>query len=77
MQISLNGPAIKSEECSQLLSDAALIWRKTHVRNLPPMKQLPCVGGSAHTDNFYPTVTVECGNQTDLESMIFSIFNPR
>ena len=49
LQVSINGPEPKSEECEVILAEASQIWQNTHKRNLPPLN-LPKIGGSNHVD---------------------------
>lgn len=69
MQVSLNGPPQQTQECSDLMTKAAKVWRRKHVRNLPPLtnKTLPKVGGSEHTDSLVctRTVMIDCGIQAE------------
>jgi hypothetical protein len=69
LHITLNGPSQKSDECHSLLMEATQIWRKTHIRNLPPLKTMPPVGGSDHTQSLHhvtPVLTVDCGVQAGI-----------
>ena len=44
MNISINGPKLKSEDGNALIEEAARTYRSLHNRNLPPL-YLPKVGG--------------------------------
>ena len=72
LQVSLNGPPLQTESCSDLTTKAAKVWRRTHVRNLPPLSNmvLPKVGDCQHTDSLVHTrQMVDCGVQAGPEGM--------
>lgn len=67
LHISLNGPPSQSTDCKSMLTEATQIWRKTHIRNLPPLKKLPKLSGCDHADSLFHVVTrVDCATQVDL-----------
>ena len=37
LQLSINGPKPKSEECEVILAEASQMWQNTHKGNLPPL----------------------------------------
>ena len=49
LQVSINGPDPKSEECQTIILEASQIWQNTHKRNLPPLN-LPKIGGIDHAE---------------------------
>lgn len=49
LQVSINGPNPKSEECQTIILEASQKWRNTRKRNLPPLN-LPKIGGSDHAE---------------------------
>ena len=64
LHISLNGPNHDTEECKEMLIEATNVWKKTHFRNLPSLKQLTMVGGSDHEGSLHhPDAKTDIGIQ--------------